>query len=205
MVLGELKPTVKSALMFEAMRGKNFFSELTEEDELVYMYCVFCTSVEKVSYSAFLTMMEDKKFVRGLDVQWQHFARFMEQFKPQVENNEAFDDEKGEISMESVAGALIFKYGMDPEYVLDKAELWELDFLLKAGNGEYQERMEMSRLWTFLTISPHLDPKKSKRLTPEKMFPFPWEDTHLSEKKRKRVLEEETSRANKTIGMKIEL
>lgn len=191
--------------MFEAMRGKNFFSQLTQEDELVYMYCVFCTSVEKISYNAFLSMLEDKKFVRRLDAQWQHFARFMEQFKPKVEGNEAFDDEKDEISMESVAGTLIFKFGLDPEYVLNKAELWELDFLLKAGNGDYQERMEADRLWTFLTISPHLDPKKSKQLTPEKMFPFPWEDTHLSEKKRKRVLEEETVRANKTIGMKIKL
>ena len=205
MDLGELRPTIKSAIMFEEMTGKNFFSQLTEEDELIYMYCVFCTSVEKVSYKAFLSMLDDRKFVRRLDTQWQHYARFMEQFKHKVESNEAFEGEKGEISMESVAGALIFKFRLDPGYVLDKAELWELDFLLKAGNGAYQERMETDRLWTFLTIVPHLDSKKSKNMTPSKLFPFPWEETVNTKEGRQKVLEKESGRMKKTIGMHLNI
>ena len=34
--------------------------------------------------------------------------------------------------------------------------------------------MESERLWTFLTIMPHIDTKKIN--TPAKLYPFPWDD-----------------------------
>lgn len=208
MDLGELRPSIKSAIMYEEMTGKNFLSgEMSTEDMMEFMYCVYANTIARVSYPAFLDMLSNKKFSNAITLQWKHYERFMGQFKEKEKKEEETedDDKKKQYSMKEIAQALIFKYGLDADYVLNKVELWELDYLISIGEGAYRDNAEEKRMWAFYQLMPHLDPKKSKNMTPAKMFPFPWEETVHTKEGRKKVLEKESKRMQKTIGMHLDI
>lgn len=204
------KPTVKSAIMYEEISGKDFFSiDRSDEDVLTLMYCVYSCTVQQVSLSAFVTMMGNKKFANEMASKWSHYERFMRPFEDRIreenEKSEQPSENDGEIklSMKEIAQLLVFKYGLDPEYVFNDIDLWELNYLIKIGEGAYRNRMEEKRLWTFFQVAPHMDPKKAKNMTPEKMFPFAWENDVHTKEGRKRVLDRETESMKKTIGHKL--
>ena len=211
MDIGELRPTIKSAIMYEELTGNDFLSmDMSEADMFVFMYCVYTCTVDRISMAAFGDMFKNRKFASEITLQWKHFERFMSQFKKKEEEEkkeEKKDGKDGEnhFSMKEVAQVLVFKYGMDPDYVFNKVELWELDYLISIGEGAYRDKAEEKRLWTYFTIAPHLDPKKSKTMTPSKLFPFPWETNVHTKEGREKVLEKETGRMKKTIGMHLDI
>lgn len=209
MDIGKLRPTIKSAIMYEELTGHDFLStDMSEGDMMTFMYCVYTCTVDRVSMEAFITMFGNKRFASEMGNQWKHFERFMSQFNVKKKEEEEKKEEKeGEkhFSMKEVAQVLVFKYGMDPDYVFNKVELWELDYLISIGEGAYRDKEEEKRLWTYFTIAPHLDPKKSKTMTPSKLFPFPWETNVHTKEGREKVLEKETGRMKKTIGMHLDI
>lgn len=73
----------------------------------------------------------------------------------------------------SIASMLIISGGLDAGYVMDQLELWELPALLKGLEQRTRERMEHSRLFTWLIMLPHLS--RDAADSPEKILPFPWE------------------------------
>lgn len=209
--IGELRPTIKSAIMYEEMTGNDFISaEMNEMDMIQFMYCVYVCTVGRVSYDAFVGMLGNKRFATAISTQWKHYERFMGQFgkkKSEKKDDDGKTVAEMRISMREVAQLLVFKYGLDPNYVFNEVELWELDYLISIGERAYRENEEEKRLWVFFQLMPHLDPKKSRTLSPSKMFPFPWEENVHTKKGRESVLERETERAKATIGrhMDIEL
>lgn len=208
MDIGKLRPTIKSAIMYEELTGHDFLStDMSEEDMMTFMYCVYTCTVDRVSMEAFITMFGNKRFASEMGNQWKHFERFMLQFKKREKVEEKKEEKDGEkhFSMKEVAQLLVFKYGMDPDYVFNKVELWELDYLISIGEGAYRDKEEEKRLWTFFTVAPHLDPKKSKTMTPSKLFPFPWETNVHTKEGREKVLEKEAGRMKKTIGMHLDI
>lgn len=208
MEMDVVKPTLKALIMWEEMTGKAFFgAELNEVDLFTLMYCIYATTMKQVSFVAFQTMEKNEKFANTLASKWKHYERFYKQFKvdmEEIEAEEEDEEDKKVISVKDVVQALIFKYGYDIHYVLNEVELWELGYLIKIGEGGYRSRVEESRLWTYLGVLPHLDPKKSKNMTPKKFFELPWEGA-MTTQDRKKALKNETKRAKKTIGMKVKL
>ena len=203
------KPTIKSAIMYEEITGNDFFSTgRTDDDVLVLMYCVYSCTVSQVSLNAFMTMMENKKFAMEMATRWKHYERFMRPFEEKVrkeDEGQASDGDGGDVhlTMKEVAQLLVFKYGLEPDYVFNRVELWEMNYLIKIGEGAYRNRKEEERLWTFMQVAPHLDPKKAKDMTPTKFFPFAWEDDIHTKAGREKALENETGRMKKTIGHKL--
>lgn len=202
----ELKVTVKSAIMFEELTGKDYLNAgMTTEDMLTFMYCVFCTSVQQVSQKAFTEMLSDQKFADRISNEWLHYSRFVDQFKQPAKESVIQDDAPESISMKRIAQALIFKYGLDPDFVLNKIDLWELNYLIEIGEGAYRDQMEEKRMWAFIQLTPHIDKKKGKSMTAEKLIQFPWENPTATKEGRERELKKETERAKSTIGMQIKL
>lgn len=202
----ELKVTVKSAIMFEELTGKDYLNAgMTPEDMLTFMYCVFCTSVQQVSQNAFTEMLSDQKFADRISNEWLHYSRFVDQFKQPAKESVVQDDAPESISMKRIAQALIFKYGLDPDFVLNKVDLWELNYLIEIGEGAYRDQMEEKRMWAFIQLTPHIDKKKGKNMTAEKLIQFPWESPTATKEGRERELKKETERAKSTIGMQIKL
>ena len=65
--------------------------------------------------------------------------------------------------------------GLDAHYVLNEMELCDMPLYIEAYERKRKEEMEGSRLWTYLTILPHIDAKKMKNGAKD-LIVFPWEE-----------------------------
>lgn len=200
----------KSLCLFEHMTGKSFF-KLEQEDLLKLMYCIVVVNNPELcmTYPVFEILCQDKKVMKWLVRRYEEIMEFEAQFKlkeetPQADNaeNKEDDEEEVEYSIAAMAGTLIVEYGLDPDYVMYRMGIWELNNLFKAAETKKRNELTEQRLWTFLQISPHIDLKKIK--TPEKLLPFPWEKG-MAKKRAENDLKKKATQISKVIGMKLNI
>lgn len=205
----EIRLSVRALVMYEALSGKPFSAtNNSQEDMLKLMYSAFvCSTGFEISLGGFSAMLENEKFANRLGGDLKRLQSFSEQFK----NDEQFNDNeqsgnteqgKTDISITEMVDKLIFEYGIDPGYVLEKMQLWELNHFMKGAEDRYKDRMEEKRMWTYLQVAPQIDLKKCN--SPEKFLPFPWSKEE-NKKKKEKELATEAGRAKATIGMKLNL
>lgn len=194
----QMKFSVKSVVMFEEITGKDF-NKMEEQDTAWLLYCVFvCSTDIKISFEAFCALMEEKEFAEKFTNDLVRLQKFSSQFNK--EKGEGGEGKSEGFSITAMVDKLIFSFGMDVSYVMEKMELWELNHFFDGAISQYREKMEEQRLWTFLQVAPQIDLKKVK--TPEKFLPFAWEQENMK-KKQEKELEKETKIAKDVIGMDI--
>lgn len=71
--------------------------------------------------------------------------------------------------------AFLVAEGMDAHFVLEELEMPDIATFINAYRQRRQERMEASRLWTWLGILPHTGTRHFPN-GPRDLFRFPWED-----------------------------
>ena len=208
----EIKLSVKSAVMYEALSGKKFSSvDMTQEDTALLMYCAFvCSTKMEIDIQTFGNMLENKDLSLRLTRGLKRLERFMLQFNrnDKVEDNEDKEKDKEKkkddegFSITDMVDKLIFKYGVSDDYVMQTMELWELKHFFAGAEKQYMEDMEEKRLWTFLQVAPQLDLKKCKTL--DQFFPLPWSKKKMEEEKKKE-LERETVASKQILGKELKL
>lgn len=204
----EIKLSIRAIIMYESLSGKMFSSVSdSPEDLFLLMYSAFvCSTGLEISVEAFAIMCEDEKFSRKLNKDLKRLQMFTAQFQEKEPENVEKDTnkkpEKVEVSVTDMADKLIFTYGVDADFVLNRMQMWELNHFLKGAEEHYKEKVEEQRLWTFLQVAPQIDLTKCKG--PEDFLPLPWTKKEMEEKQRK-TLESETKRAQSTLGMEIKL
>lgn len=67
---------------------------------------------------------------------------------------------------------LVLKHGLNPEYVLDKMSMCEINALMKYAHYTHQDEWEQARLNAYMTAQVN----SKKRLKVEDIIKFPWED-----------------------------
>lgn len=82
----------------------------------------------------------------------------------------------------SIAGMLVVEGGLSPSYVMDTMELWELPAFLDALDRKKREALEHQRLFTWMTMMPHLSSDSVG--SPEELLPFPWEQAESNARKK---------------------
>lgn len=195
---------MKAIMMFERMTGKDFTDFNDLEDVDILMYCSFvCSTGIKITLDAFNLMLEDQSFAKNLAEKWERTGQYLKQF--QETHGEPTDQgqEKTHFSLTAAVNTLIFDYGVDADYVLNKMDLWEIEVLFKGAEEHYYNQMEDKRLWAYIGMLPHVDKKHSKTFTPQKMLEFPWEKKN-NKKAAEDNLEKERERISATVGMSIE-
>ena len=198
----ELSP--KAIVMYEAMSGKKYLQMDVAEDMAKLMYCSFvCSTGQKITFEVFVEMLNDKKFCAKLNNRWKHIADYMQQFKSATDNDSEETEEKEGTSLTEMVNALIFHYGIDINYVMEKMDIWEITTLYKGAGAEERATMVDKRLWAFLQLLPNIDPKKAHSFTPEKFLPFAWEQAEIKEKAENN-LKSEVGRMRRTIGLNID-
>ena len=208
----EIKLSVKSAVMYEALSGKKFSSvDMTQEDTALLMYCAFvCSTKMEIDIQTFGNMLENKDLSLRLTRGLKRLERFMLQFNrnDKVEDNEDKEKDKEKkkddesFSITDMVDKLIFKYGVSADYVMQTMELWELKHFFAGAEKQYMEDMEEKRLWTFLQVAPQLDLKKCKTL--DQFFRLPWSKKKMEEEKKKE-LERETVASKQILGKELKL
>lgn len=64
-------------------------------------------------------------------------------------------------------------YSLGADFVLNQMELWELPHYLESEEQRRRQELEQQRLFTWLSMLPHLS--KDSARSAEDLLPFPWE------------------------------
>lgn len=179
----KLRLTVRAMCIFEQLAQKSFF-DCEAEDVGYMMYAALVANTDIVlTYRGFLQLMKDKKVEKWLEYSFSEISKYNEQFKGLKDEHKVETDESGNTShayVTRLAAMLIVNYGLSPDYVMDKMELWELNEYFKAAEEKHKVELVEQRLWTYLTIAPNINTKKIS--SPEKLLPFEWEKESKKEK-----------------------
>ena len=172
-----IRLNLKSIILFEKMRNKSFF-KMDEEDYIYLLYAMlFINNADfKFEYKVFKSVMEsDKKFALSMINLYKKetYNKIFDNDEDGESNGEKQSGDTPEFRMGNVASSLIIKYGMDPHYVMYEMDVWEINDLLLEAEKHTESEMEEQRLWTYMTMLPHID--GSKIGGPSKLLPFPWE------------------------------
>lgn len=176
-----IKLNIKSIIKFEQLTNKPFslIDYTSEEDVSKLLYCIVLSNNDcQFTYSQFLQLLDSKKISKNLFEQFQTVCEVFNQFKNTgTEEENTRDTVEGKESrgtyIKDLAALLVIQGGLDVNYVLNELSLNDIPLYIQALNDKQRERMEEQRLWTFISILPHVDSKKLK--TPADLYPFPWE------------------------------
>lgn len=182
----ELKITVRSIVRWEQMTGRAYtsFDATCEDDVYKMMYCsTLYNNKEIYTYDEFLSILQSKQVKKELMKRIDLFYKVNAQFSTKQEDGQEVG---GEVRLSDIVFRLISS-GLDAVYVLDIMEICDIEEHLKAIDAERRARLEESRLWTYLTISPHVDHKKIK--SPESICTFPWEEEQKQQEAHREIVE----------------
>lgn len=82
---------------------------------------------------------------------------------------------------------------LDPEYVLDRMELYLMSFFLDNAWRCNRDSWEQTRVTAFLQAQTN----STRKLKPEKVLPLPWDNNEKKAKKQTRVSEEDDMKLRK--------
>lgn len=167
--------TVRDLLRYERLLGRSIFAD--EPDGATLIYCTTPEAYTRYTLeewsrttlgaSAFMAR-EAKELARELSALQQYSSLEIRDERLEVREGEeprTLTDVVTEILTEGVVPA---------DYLLERAELWELTIYIDATQRKRQQRLERERLWSYMGLLPHIDSKQIKR--PEDLIPFSWDD-----------------------------
>jgi len=172
---------LKSIIKFEQLTSKSF-NEINYQSDDIYklLYCiVISNNPESFLYEDFLMLMNNKKLAKEVTDKFQLILKLIEQFTTKKEPVELpiETDEKPLIKevlyIKDIVSTLIVHAGMDVNYIMNEMQLTDIEMYMNAYNDKLKQQLENDRLWTYLTILPHVDGKKLN--TPAMLYAFPWD------------------------------
>jgi hypothetical protein len=188
----KFKLNIRSIILYEKLIGESFSLFKPEIEKIVpLLYCIIAGNND-ISFSyedAIEFLFSDEVFMKDLSRKLEDSLKFQAQFtnttsyKDDIEKNK--NDKKEEsykpVFISQLVPILVSDCGLSIEYVMNELHYSEIDSFIQYKDEKYKARLEEERLFTYLTIAPNIDTKK---LSVEKLLPFPWE----KEKKKKEGL-----------------
>jgi len=182
-----IKLNLKSIIKYEQLTGKSFneIDQTNQDDMLKLIYCiVLCNNSQLFEYDEFVDILNSKKLSKEIFDKFNRTLKLIEQFKTKdvidIINNNEITGNTETLFIKDIAATLIVSAGIDAHFVLNEMEIIDVNMYMTAYNNKTKETMELSRLWTFLTLLPNLDQKVN---TPQKLFSFPWDNEKKEVKK----------------------
>lgn len=162
-----MRLTIKSIIRWEQLSSKPFTDiDITSEKDIEML--IYCTSDMSVPYETYKGIFESPKIVKKKISDLVSYMSVYAQFVPK-------SDDKGENQyIRDIASSLIAS-GIDAHFVFDELELQDLPIITKAIEERKKEDMESKRLFTYLTILPHIDASKLPNGAKD-ILPFPWDE-----------------------------
>ena len=179
-----LKLNIKSIIYYERLTGKPF-STFTgnEEDVIPLLYCMLVANNDfKRSYEETIKyLFTDEKFVEQINSRLQKIFIFESQFfnnqdinkEIPTEINTPNKEDTNKVFIHQLVPILVMDCNLNIDYVLNEMHYSEIDSYIKYRDDKNKNRLEEKRLFTYLTIMPHINAKK---LTVNELLPFSWEE-----------------------------
>ncbi|WP_455107145.1 hypothetical protein [Porphyromonas sp.] len=179
--------TLRAVLLFEKLTARSFssLSIIDEEDAVTLLYCLQrCEEGGSVlPFDVWKQVLESEAVKSELYARLERTLEAMiplslpEGTAPTEETDEATSPD-----FTAIAGMLVVDGGLSPSYVMDTMELWEIPALLDALDRKKKEHLEHQRLFTWMTMMPHLSSDSVG--SPEELLPFPWEQAENNARKK---------------------
>lgn len=171
--------TVRDLLRYERLLGRSIFAE--EPDGATLIYCTTPEAYTRYTLeewsrttlgaSAFMAE-EAKELARELSALQQYSG--LDTRDERLEVRETRDEGSEVRTLTDVVTELLTESVVPADYLLERAELWELTIYIGATQRKRQQRLERERLWSYMGLLPHIDSKQIKR--PEDLLPFSWDE-----------------------------
>jgi len=173
-----IKLNIKSIIRFEQFTNKPFnnFDYTNTDDVLKLLYCVVLTNnPDSFTYDEFLELSKSKKISKEITDKFNKEIKLIELFASKEVKEETTEEpsEKVTIFIKDIVALLIVNAGIDASFIMNDMSVNDIPLYMNAYNNKVKEQMESSRLWTYLSILPHID--SSKINSPSKFYSFPWE------------------------------
>lgn len=178
-----LKLNIKSIIFYERLTGRPFstFTD-SEEDVIPLLYCMLVANNDfKRTYEETIQyLFTDEKFVEQINSRLQKIFLFESQFFNKEEENKEIPteintpnkEESNKVYIYQLVPILVMDCNLNIDYVLNEMHYSEIDSYIKYRDDKNKNRLEEKRLFTYLTIMPHINAKK---LTVSELLPFSWE------------------------------
>lgn len=162
-----MKLTIKSIIRWEQLSSKPFTDiDITSEEDIEML--IYCTSGMSVPFDIYKGTFDSPKIVKKKISDLVSYMSVYAQFVPK-------GDDKGENQyIRDIVSSLIAS-GIDAHFVFEELELQDLPIITKAIEERKKEDMESKRLFTYLTILPHIDASKLPNGAKD-LLPFPWDE-----------------------------
>ena len=176
--------TMRTIIRWEQLRGKSF-TEMNYEDNddlTALLYCSLISCNPNIAYTLeeFRHVTNNEKLMREMSQKLSRESLVMAQFRGSIENKTDHGSSESSSGRISEIVSTLIMAGLDAGYVMDRMELCDLPMFIRAYEQRKKEQLENNRLWTYLSILPHVDGKKLPSATD--LYPFPWELEEIERK-----------------------
>jgi hypothetical protein len=180
----KFKLNIRSIVLYERLTGESFALFKSDIERVVpLIYCILAGNND-ISFSyeeAIDFLFSDEEFMKDLSKKLESSLRFQSQFTNPTsykdDKSDSVESEKKEepekpVFISQLIPILISDCGLSIEYVMNEMHYTEIDNFIHYKDEKYKSGMEEKRLFTYLTMLPHIDSKKCKI---ESILPFSWE------------------------------
>ena len=170
--------TIKSIIRWEQLRHRSFsLMDYTNRDDITALLYTAYITEHGVSYTqeVFNQVLMDEKTFAAMSSEMGKVMEVMSQFSKKDDDGASVPNTvpSTPATIGSIVSALIIS-GLDAHYALNEMELQDLPLYIEAYENKRKEEMEGERMWTYLTILPHIDTKHMENGAKD-LITFPWE------------------------------
>lgn len=175
--MGAIK--IKAIIRWEQLRGKCFslmdYRDREDVEALLYTTRLDDVGVGIYTFDVFRKTLVNERLVKDMVERLEMETCVLAQF--QKKGVSADSDTAACAPTRSVGDivSMLVMNGLDASYALNEMELCDIALYIEAFEKKRKEEMESCRLWTYLSMLPHIDGRKMKNGARD-LIAFPWEE-----------------------------
>lgn len=177
--------TIKAIIRWEQLRKKSFslmdYTSKDDVDALLYTTTICNNDGMMYTFDIFRHTLSNEKLIKEMVSKLERETAVLSQFQKKQEKAVIGNTDDSPETIADIVSALILA-GLDAHYVLNEMELCDLPLYIEAYEKKRKEDMESARMWTYLTILPHIDARKMKNGAKDLII-FPWEEVEREAEK----------------------
>lgn len=167
--------TIKAIIRWEQLRHRSFSQmDYANRDDITALLYTAYIAEHGGNYTqeVFNQVLMDEKTFAAMASEIGKVMEIMSQFSKK-DDSSVSTSSSTPTTIGSIVSALIMS-GLDAHYALNEMELQDLPLYIEAYENKRKEEMEGERMWTYLTIFPHIDTKYMENGAKD-LITFPWE------------------------------
>lgn len=185
---------IKSIVLYEKLTQESFsLFDGTIYKIIPLLYCMLVANNDyNESYEDTVKyLFNDERLMKELGERLEKQMKFQSQFKSPFKEEEINLSDKSndtsndkQVFITQMIPILVVDCGLDINYVLNEMQYTDIDLYIRYKDDKEKTKLEEKRLFTYLTVLPHID---SKKCPIEKFLPFQWEEKEKKEKGLKEI------------------